>query len=65
MFIFGRKKKEKSLYEIYQELAEKHGVPVELIRAIGGAHLAYDGYVELMKRIDPEGDLEKIKKSLT
>ena len=65
MFIFGRKKKEKSLYEIYQELAEKHGVPFEVIDAIDGVHLARDGYVEFMKRIDPEGDLEKIKKSLT
>ncbi len=40
MFIFGGKKKKKSWAEVFQELAKKYDLPVEIIEALDGAHLS-------------------------
>ncbi|WP_460041080.1 hypothetical protein [Thermococcus atlanticus] len=61
MFIFGGKKKKKSWKEVFRELAEKHGLPLEVIEALNGAHIAYNGYIEFVRRMDPEGDLKRVK----
>ena len=65
MFIFGGKKKKKSWAEVFQELAKKHGLPVEIIEALNGAHLSYNGYIEFVRRMDPEENMERVKKPLT
>ena len=62
MFIFGGKKKKKSWAEVFQELAKKYDLPVEIIEALDGAHVSHNGYIEFIKRMDPEGKIERVKK---
>ncbi|WP_457754503.1 hypothetical protein [Thermococcus sp.] len=62
MFIFGgKKKKKKSWAEELQELSKKYGLPVEIIEALGDAHVSYNGYIEFVRRMDPEGNMERVK----
>ncbi|AFL95960.1 hypothetical protein CL1_1764 [Thermococcus cleftensis] len=64
MFIFGGKKKRKTLEEVRKELAKKYGLPEEVIDGIIGAYISFDGYVEFIRQIDPEKNYERVKKTL-
>jgi len=64
MFIFGGKKKRKTLEEVSKELAKKYGLPEEVIDGIAGAYLPFNGYIEFIRQIDPEKNYERVKKLL-
>jgi len=63
-FIFW-KKKEKTWREMLAEFEKKYGVPADYLDILDHGLVGYGGYIEFVRRMDPENDIEKEKRYST